>query len=372
VSRSSIALATAAVLLLGTGCAVSSGGTSRAPAPEFSNVDPNAACKDPLGNPSVPTSTISLSPAEIAQVKQGRYTAAVTWAGTGTWYQAADRGIDAAFTQLGIKRVASTQANYETAKEASNLENIMARHPDVVLGTPVDPAASATSFKPVTDAHKTLILTDNVPTSFRPGDQYLSFVAGNRCQSGAMMADLLASAIGDKGKIGMIYYDANYYVTNILDSTFRASMRAKHPNISIVTQQGFATESGTEAVASAMLAQHPDLDGIYVTWSAAAQGVLAAVRQAGSHVKVVTHDLDAVNDLDIAQSGNLVGTVAEQVYDIGYTMGLLAGYGLLHKKAPPFVTVPMVKVTRDNLVDAWHSVYHQDPPAPVLKALGQG
>jgi ribose transport system substrate-binding protein len=350
-------------------CSVTSDPESEPAEPGFSNVDPTASCTDPLGNSSVEAGTISLSPAEIQKVKDGGYTAAVSWAGTGTWYEAADRGINAALGELGIQRVASAQANYETAREAGNVEDIMTRDPDVVIASPVDPGASGEWFKEVAAAGKTLILTDNVPKGFTPGEDYLSFVAGNRCQSGAMMADLLASAIGDNGKIAMIYYDANYYVTNILDSTFRASIKANHPNIDIVSEQGFATEAGTEEVATALLTQHPDLDGLYVTWSVAAQGALAAVNAAGSDVKVVTHDLDAVNDVVIAQGGNLVGTVAEEVYDIGYRMGLLAGYGVLNKEAPPFVTVPMVKVTRDNLVDAWHQVYDQDPPAAVLEAL---
>jgi ribose transport system substrate-binding protein len=371
VRRARVALLCVAGILTTTACAVDSGSEASSSEPGFSNVDASAPCTDPLGNSSVPGDAISLTPAEIAEVRAGHYTAAVSWAGTGTWYEAADRGIDAALGELGIRRVASAQANYETATEADNVENIMTRDPDVVIASPVDPGASGEWFRAVADAGKTLILTDNVPKGFTPGDDYLTFVAGNRCQSGAMMADLLASAIGDEGKIGMIFYDANYYVTNILDSTFRASIKANHPNIDIVTEQGFATEAGTEAVASAMLTQHPDLDGLYVTWSAAAQGALAAVNAAGSDVKVVTHDLDAVNDLVIAKGGNLIGTVAEEVYDIGYRMGLLAGYGVLGKKAPPFVAVPVVKVTRDNLVDAWHEVYDQDPPAPILQALGQ-
>jgi ribose transport system substrate-binding protein len=371
VARRTIAIACVAGVLLAPACSANSDPESAPAEPGFSNADPTAPCTDPLGNSSSPAETISLTPAEIEKVKAGHYTAAVSWAGTGTWYEAADRGIDAALGELGIERVASAQANYETAKEAGNVEDIMTRDPDVVIASPVDPGASGEWFKAVADAGKTLILTDNVPKGFTPGDEYLSFVAGNRCQSGAMMADLLADAIGDSGEIGMIYYDANYYVTNILDSTFRASIEANHPDIDIVTEQGFATEAGTEEVAAAMLTQHPDLDGMYVTWSAAAQGALAAVNAAGSDVKVVTHDLDAVNDVVIASGGNLVGTVAEEVYDIGYRMGLLAGYGVLGKEAPAFVTVPMVTATRDNLVDAWHQVYDTDPPAAVLEALGE-
>ena len=48
-----------------------------------------------------------------------------------------------------------------------------------------------------------------------------------------------------------------------------------------------------------------------------------------------------------------------------------AAMKLLGKPWPAFVTVPTAVATRETLLDAWHRVYHKDPPAEVLKALGQ-
>ena len=39
------------------------------------------------------------------------------------------------------------------------------------------------------------------------------------------------------------------------------------------------------------------------------------------------------------------------------TEALLAGYGLLGKEAPAFVALPALPVTKDNLLDAWQTVY---------------
>ena len=70
-----------------------------------------------------------------------------------------------------------------------------------------------------------------------------------------------------------------------------------------------------------MIAQNPDLDGIYVAWSAAAQGVIAALREAGKgDVKVVAYDLDATNDLDMAQCGNMYGMALDWPYLEGKVM----------------------------------------------------
>ena len=38
---------------------------------------------------------------------------------------------------------------------------------------------------------------------------------------------------------------------------------------------------------------------------------------------------------------------------LGRTMALEGAYGLVGKPAPPFVVVPAIKVTADNIVDAY-------------------
>jgi ribose transport system substrate-binding protein len=51
------------------------------------------------------------------------------------------------------------------------------------------------------------------------------------------------------------------------------------------------------------------------------------------------------------------------------TEALLAGYGLLGKPAPTYVALPALPVTRENVVDAWKSIYHRLRPASLIKAL---
>ncbi|MEA2778580.1 MAG: ribose transport system substrate-binding protein, partial [Rhodospirillaceae bacterium] len=59
----------------------------------------------------------------------------------------------------------------------------------------------------------------------------------------------------------------------------------------------------------------------------------------------------------------------DRPYDIGYSMATLAAYGLLGKEAPPFSTVGLVKVTRDNLGQAWDETLKKPLPDHIKKAL---
>ena len=189
---------------------------------------------------------------------------------------------------------------------------------------------------------------------------------------GIAAANLLGNALGGEGEIGFIFHDAPFYVTNQRDQAFKAWIEINFPGIQIVAEQGLADPATAEDIASTMLTRNPGLDGIYAPWSAGpADGVLAALRAVGaSDVAVVTMDLDTNVSLDLVEGGNIVGIAADEAYEIGRTMATEGAYGLLGKEAPPFVVVPAIEVTADNIVDAYRVSLAADPPQQVLDALG--
>jgi ribose transport system substrate-binding protein len=52
-------------------------------------------------------------------------------------------------------------------------------------------------------------------------------------------------------------------------------------------------------------------------------------------------------------------------------MAVSGAYGLLGKEAPAFVVAPAMTITRSNLVAGYRESLHRDPPASVMKALGE-
>ncbi|MCB8829569.1 substrate-binding domain-containing protein, partial [Escherichia coli] len=122
-------------------------------------------------------------------------------------------------------------------------------------------------------------------------------------------------------RVGWIFHDATYYVTNQRDNAFKSTIEKDYPDIKIVAQKGISDPSRAEELASAMLLQNPDLDGIYVTWAEPADGVLAALRAAGNtKTKIVTLDLAEPVGLDMAKGGNVTALVADKAYELGRTM----------------------------------------------------
>lgn len=328
--------------------------------------------KGPNGEAATKAADVTLSAADVTAIKAKKLKAAMLWAGSGEWYNALSDGAQAEFDRLGIKVVTKADAQFDAAKQATDVETSLALKPDIILALVVDPTSGARAFQPAVNKGVTLVFVDNGANGYVAGKQYVSVVTGDHYGMGRAAAKLMNEALGGKGAVGYIFHDAVYFVTNNRDGAFKREVQSKYPGLKIAASAGFTEENKTEQVASAMLTQHPEIKGIYVAWDVAAEGVVAALRAAGrADVKVVTHDLGANLDLDMAMDGNTYAKVADLPYDEGVTMVRAAALKLLGKKAPPFIVAPSVIEKKANIVEAWRASLHKEPSATILKALGK-
>lgn len=324
----------------------------------------------PNGEQATPTSALKLSSAEIDKVKQGSYTAALTWHQSSDFTTAVTAGAKDEFDKLGIKVVATTNANFDAGKQKSDIETVLAKKPSVMLSLPVDPVTTAAAYREAAQDGTKLVLLSNVPKGFKQNKDYVTVVTDDLFQMGKQAADALAASIGGEGKIGYFFHDASYYVTNQRDQAFKKTIEASYPKIEIAAEEGIADPNKAEDQANAMLVKNPELDGIYVTFSQPpAEGVLGALRNnSNTKTKLVSLDLDEPLALDMARGGNVTALVTDKAYELGQAMAKAAAYGLLDKQAPPFIVAPATTVTKSNLVEGYQESLHQQPPSSVLDA----
>ncbi len=350
---------------------------STAPSAEAPSASAATACAQgatlgPKGETGVPTSQLTLSADEVQKIKDGKLKAAILWHTSGDWVNAVARGIKDKFAELGVTIVSETDAGFDAATQASQVETVMALNPDIVITLVVDPVSGAQAFRKVVDAGKKLVLISNVPQGYEHGKDYVGVVSDDFFGLGTISANLMGEALGGSGSVGYIFHDADYYVTNQRDQGFKTVLGQCFPDIKVAAEAGMADPAKGQEIAAAMLTQHPDIKGIYVPWDQPAEGVVAAIRDAGrSDVKVITLDLGANNDLDMAQGGAIYGTAVDLPYEIGSAVATEGAYGVLGKEAPAFAMVPSISVTKANLADAYQQSFRITAPDAVLKALGQ-
>lgn len=332
----------------------------------------NILSKGPAGNSPAPASTVTLSADELAKIKAMNATAAIVMHyGGNDWSRAQIHGLKTEFATMGVKVVAVTDANFSPEKQVSDIETVMALKPNIIVSIPTDPTATASAYKAAAQAGAKLVFMDNIPTGFKAGVDYVSVVSSDNYGNGVAAAELMAEALNGEGEIGLVFFAADFFVTNERYDAFKKTITSGYPKIKIVAEQGIGGpdfSGNAEKAASAMLMSHPNIKGIWAVWDVPAEGVISAALDVSRNDLIITTcDLGEVVAISMAQNGFVKGIGAQRPYDAGLTEAKLAGYALLDKKAPPFVALPALPVVRSNLLQAWTTVYATPVPKDIKR-----
>ncbi|MGZ4413529.1 MAG: substrate-binding domain-containing protein [Gaiellaceae bacterium] len=326
----------------------------------------------PHGEKAAPASNIVLTQADIAKVKAMHATAAIALHyGGNDWSTAQVAGQKHEFAALGIKVIAVTDANFVAATQVAQVNTLITRKPNIIVSIPTDPVATASAYKAAAKAGIKLVFMDNVPSGMKAGVDYMSDVSADNYGNGVVSAQLLAKALKGKGTIALIFHEADFFVTHERYLGFKNTIK-KYPGIKIVAEQGvpgpnFSAQA--ETAASAILTRYPKLTAMWGVWDVPATGIVSAAKAAGRNDLVVaTEDLGLDDAVPMAQGQNICCVGAQRPYDQGVTEAKIAALGLLGKKAPPYVALPALGVTRANVLQAWRTIYHVAPPAQLVKA----
>ncbi len=317
---------------------------------------------------------VQLTDAKLQQIQALKATAAIVMHYSGNdWATAQIEGLKSQFARMGVDVIAVTDANFQPEKQIADLEAVMAHKPNIIVSIPTDPVLTADTYKKAAAQGIKVVFMDNVPKGLVQGTDYVSVVSADNYGNGVASARLMAEALGGTGKVGIVFHNADFFVTRQRYDAFKHTLQNTYPGIEIVEELGitgpnFAAEA--DQAATAMLHGHPDLHGIWAVWDVPMEGVIQAIRRSGhTNVIVTTIDLGKTIALELAQGTIVKGVGAQRPFDQGITEATLAGYALLGDEPPADVIYDGVAVTRGNLLDAWKKVYHQDPPADVRAAL---
>jgi ribose transport system substrate-binding protein len=347
------------------------------------SVDPSKALDDlqktplskgPNGETPSPASAVTLTPEEIGKIKEQKPKAAIVMHYAGNdWSQAQVAGLKEQFGKMGVEIIAVTDAGFKPEKQVADIETVLAQKPNIIVSIPTDPVSTADAYRKASEQGVKLVFMDNVPKGLTAGKEYVSVVSADNYGNGVAAAHLMAKALKGKGKIGLVFHAADFFVTRQRLDGFKNTIQENYPDIKIVGEQGIGGPDFTgdaDKAASALLTSNRDLNGIWAVWDVPAEGVISAARAAGKdNLVITTCDLGQNVAIDMAQDGFVKGLGAQRPFDQGLTEALLAGYGLLGKQAPAYIALPALPVTRENLLQAWNQVYHQEAPETVKSSM---
>ncbi|OSQ60775.1 hypothetical protein MCRY_10140 [Marivita cryptomonadis] len=160
----------------------------------------------PRGEEGVLYTEIQITEEQKEKIRAGNFTAAISmgWLGD-DWASQQLLGLKETFADLNIEVVAETNANWEDARQISDLDAISVLKPDLVVSIPLNTATTATAFQRLADAGSKIVFIDQAADDMQPGENYVSVISSDNLALGMYLADLLNDAGGGERDVAAMY-----------------------------------------------------------------------------------------------------------------------------------------------------------------------
>jgi ribose transport system substrate-binding protein len=327
------------------------------------------------GEEGFPSKDIVITDEQKEKIKAGNFTVAISMGWLGDDFASQQLiGLKEEFERLGIEVIAETNANWDDAKQISDLEAISQMKPDLLVSIPLNGQTTASAYKKIAESGTKVVFIDQAVDGMEPGKDYVSIISSDNLKLGMYLADLVSEAIGGKGEVGALYYANDFYVTNLRYEGFVARLMAKHPDVKLVIAEGHNNPNKGQEVTDGVLAKQPNLDGLYASWSIPAMGSVTSARVAGkspNDFRIVNENFDQIVGLNMAQNNFIAGISSQRPYDQGVTEAKAGALALIGESVPTYIVVPPLKVNRENLAESYKTLYRIDLPKEMQDALNK-
>ncbi|MED3788141.1 ribose ABC transporter substrate-binding protein RbsB [Peribacillus frigoritolerans] len=248
-------------------------------------------------------------------------------------------GIEKKAKEKGMK-VTVVDAQDDTAKQISGIEDLILQKVDVLLVNPTDSAAISSAVKDANDAGIPVITIDR---SSDEGD-IETFIASDNVAGGEMAAEYLVKELGEKAKVVELEGVSGASATRERGKGFH---NIADKQLEVLTSQTaeFDRTKGLNVMEN-ILQGNKDIQAVFAHNDEMALGAIEAIKAAGKDIIVVGFD---GNDdaLKAVESGELKATIAQQPALIGKEAVNAAEKILKGDKVDDTISVPLKLVTKE-------------------------
>lgn len=215
-----------------------------------------------------------------------------------------------------------------------------------------------------------MVFVGNVPRTMQ-SDDYYCCVSVNERENGQNAGVVLGEYFKSKDhvNIGMITHGVPYRMTQQRDDSAEQVIRESYPNLHIVSRKDFFHIEQAYDVCREMLAEHPEIEGIYVSWDRPALEVIRALEELNrTDISISTVDLDMKIASYMAQGKMVRGLSAQRPYEQGRAAALVTMHALLGTgKEYKYVGVQPIRVVPHELPKVWKEIMKNPIPETLYK-----
>jgi len=322
----------------------------------------------PHGERAAPADKVSLSEAEAAAARAGRFAIAVVLhTTTSDWSRQELAGIVATLGAYSAAVVEVVDCAYDKQKQNRELLRLARSRVNAVISIPIGAEGVVDGHRAVSASGKTLVLLDNVPAGLMPGADYAAVVSADNFNLGEIAAELLSPHLPEEGVAGILTYGADFYATNEREIGFRKWIGRRRPDVTLVRGRFVSVEEAGAAF-DRLLAENDDLDGLFVAWDVPALNALAAIRARARKLAVATVDLGNAAAAELIKGDLLKGIAAQRPYDQGAAAALVTLLNLVGRRPPPWIAAAGMPATSEDVLGAYQVVWHAPAPNDLLEA----
>ncbi|MBV9793848.1 MAG: substrate-binding domain-containing protein [Actinobacteria bacterium] len=267
------------------------------------------------------------------------------------FYVTMECGAEAEAKALGAKLTVTGPADFSVSEQAPILNAVAASKPDALMVAPTDAKALNPELNRIQSAGTKIVFVDTSSSDTSLG---VSRITSDNTGGGKIAADNLGSQIGGKGTVAVINVNPGISTTDARIAGFNAEMKAKYPNVKVLSVQYDNDSSATAASQVASdIAAHPDLAGVFATNVLSAQGAATGVQHAGKtgKVKVATFDAEP-QQITFLKSNTIQLAVAQDPYQEGIDGVQQALNAANGKTVTATIGTPLVAITPANVNSA--------------------
>jgi ribose transport system substrate-binding protein len=287
------------------------------------------------------------------------------------WSKLQVAGVRSTLDAFNATLLEVVDCGFQAERQIEALESLIERRPDAIISIPVSNSLTADAHHRVTDSGIKLVLMDNVPVGMVTGKDCVSVISADNFGNGVVAAEILSNHLPEGGRVGIIGFKIDFFVTNEREIAFRKTMKERRPDVNL-THAEFSGLDEAASVAVDLVASNEAVDGLFVVWDEPAMRVAAALRKADTAVPMTTIDLGIDAAVDLAGGGLIKGLGAQRPYDQGAAEALVAIMSLVGEEPPPWVALAGLAVTHDNVLGAYEAVWRAPAPPELRRAYESG
>lgn len=270
------------------------------------------------------------------------------------YFNECQKGAQEAASELGIDLTYDGPSTDKVELQVQMIDEWIALGYDAIAVSPNDPEVIAPALKRARDAGIVVLTWDADANPTSSGRQ----VFVNQCpvaDVGSRLVDLMADAIGGKGKTVIVTGSATSPNQNAWMQAMRAHLKEKYPQIELLeTLVPDENQNRARQMTLDLLTAEPELAGVWGITSVALPGVAEAVKQAGKTGKVFVTGLSLPSTVKgYVKDGTIPRFVLWSPKDLGY-LTIHAANALADQQLDPgtrdFGRLKEIRITSDEVI----------------------